>query len=129
MAGNLPSLRIWSENRGGRVELLGYNDRNDLGWINWNKRQPHAALRCDYRDRFTERPSRRDVYVMDTFEIQRLRQVDLDDYLLRQNAKRGRVADRGRRYNPALRGDGHRFQHRNINRTDLLAAKQLHRFA
>src|SRR5260221_7209825 len=56
MAGDLPSFRIWGENRGGRVELLGYNDRNDLGWINWNKRQPHTALRCDDRDRFTERP-------------------------------------------------------------------------
>jgi hypothetical protein len=89
MAGDLPSLRIWGENRGGRVELLGYNDRNDLGRINWNKRQPHAALRCNYRDGLTERPSGRDVYVVDAFESQRLRQVDLDDYLLSQNAKRG----------------------------------------
>src|SRR5258708_5986497 len=53
------------------------------------KRQPHTALRCDDRDRFAERPPGRDVYVVDAFESQRLCQVDLDDYLLSQNAKRG----------------------------------------
>jgi hypothetical protein len=82
MAGDLPSLRIWGENRGGRVKLLGDNDGNDLGWINWNKRQPDAALRCDYRDRFTERTSGRNVYVVDALKSQGLPQIDLDDYLL-----------------------------------------------
>jgi hypothetical protein len=79
MAGDLPSLEVWWENCGGGVELLSYNDRNDLGWINWNIRQPYAALGCDYRDRFTERPPGRDVYVVDALESQRLRQVNLDD--------------------------------------------------
>ncbi|MNZ84099.1 hypothetical protein D3C78_1028440 [compost metagenome] len=121
-------IRIRRQHLGRRVAVLADDDGGDARRIDRDRRAADALVHAHQRNRRALRAVRRQVDVVQAFQVAAVAQADLDDHPLGELRQVGRVAHRGARHDVAVLGDGHRLDHRDIRALQLVAAHLLDGF-